>query len=212
MLRVADGRRGHAVLLGEWDQQIERLARLHLAESVAGVEREHAARAAIDRELRLGIDQSCFDALQINIQPGDAVGRNAMQIRIDQHLGKERRIVGGHTHAGRELRDEIFQIVLSDNGSLQPRLLETSEYARESLAINGDSTRAKRAPASCRTATLHAPYALRYSLVITNSRWPSASAAVKRPFAVRTIISISASPAWSSVISPCRIGDTSRSM
>src|SRR5258708_4544380 len=39
--------------------------------------------------------------------------------------------------------------------------------------------------------------ALSYSLVSTNSRWPSASAAVSRPFAVRNMHSRSLSPAWS---------------
>ena len=62
------------------------------------------------------------------------------------------------------------------------------------------------------TFTKSCIYALRYSFVIENSRCPSASAAVSRPLAVRTIMSIKASPAWSMVISPCRIFETSRSI
>ena len=42
-------------------------------------------------------------------------------------------------------------------------------------------------------------HALSYSRVSTNSRWPSASAAVSRPLAVRNMQSSSASPAWSGV-------------
>ena len=42
-------------------------------------------------------------------------------------------------------------------------------------------------------------HALSYRRVSTNSRWPSASAAVSRPFAVRSMHSSSLSPAWSSV-------------
>ena len=43
--------------------------------------------------------------------------------------------------------------------------------------------------------------ALSYSRVRTNSRWPSASAAVSRPLAVRNMQSSSLSPAWSGFIS-----------
>src|ERR1017187_3316385 len=55
-------------------------------------------------------------------------------------------------------------------------------------------------------------YALRYNFVRTNSRCPSASAAVKRPLAVCTITSINLSPASSTVISPRKMAHTSRSM
>src|SRR6185436_11112986 len=54
--------------------------------------------------------------------------------------------------------------------------------------------------------------ALSYRRVRTNSRCPSASAAVSRPFAVRNIISRSLSPAWSMLISLRVMPDTSTSM
>src|SRR5262249_22170027 len=54
-------------------------------------------------------------------------------------------------------------------------------------------------------------YADSYNLVSTNSRWPSASAAVRRPLAVRNMQSSSASPAWSGFISLRRSPDTSTS-
>ncbi len=76
-------------------QQVESLAGLHLAESVACIERKNAACATVDGELGLGIDEAGVDSLQINIQPGDAMRGNAMQIGINQRLGKQRRIVGG---------------------------------------------------------------------------------------------------------------------
>src|SRR5581483_3666887 len=55
-------------------------------------------------------------------------------------------------------------------------------------------------------------YALSYSRVSTNSRCPSASAAVSRPFAVRNIISSSLSPAWSMLSSLRVMPVTSTSM
>src|SRR5688500_3974282 len=51
-----------------------------------------------------------------------------------------------------------------------------------------------------------------YSRVSTNSRWPSASAAVRRPLAVRNMHSSSLSPAWSGVSSLRRRPETSTSM
>src|SRR5712691_246299 len=54
--------------------------------------------------------------------------------------------------------------------------------------------------------------ALSYRRVRTNSRCPRVSAAVNRPFAVRNIISMSLSPAWSMLISLRVMPDTSTSM
>ena len=54
--------------------------------------------------------------------------------------------------------------------------------------------------------------ALSYSRVSTNSRWPSASAAVRRPLAVRNMHSRSLSPAWSMLSSRRVMPDTSTSM
>src|SRR5689334_3702480 len=50
-----------------------------------------------------------------------------------------------------------------------------------------------------------------YSRVRTNSRWPSASAAVRRPLAVRNMHSSSLSPAWSGVSSFLNRPETSTS-
>src|SRR6478672_10644594 len=55
------------------------------------------------------------------------------------------------------------------------------------------------------------PQADSYNLVSTNSRWPSASAAVRRPFAVLNMHSSSLSPAWSGVSSFRRRPETSTS-
>src|SRR3989441_13251719 len=51
-----------------------------------------------------------------------------------------------------------------------------------------------------------------YKRVRTNSRWPRASAAVKRPFAVRNMQSSSLSPAWSGVSSFLVSPETSTSI
>src|SRR5439155_1463840 len=51
-----------------------------------------------------------------------------------------------------------------------------------------------------------------YNRVRTNSRWPRASAAVRRPFAVRNMQSSSLSPAWSGVSSFLSSPETSTSM
>src|SRR5688572_3232412 len=51
-----------------------------------------------------------------------------------------------------------------------------------------------------------------YSRVSTNSRWPSASAAVRRPLAVRNMHSSNLSPAWSGLISLRSRPETSTSI
>jgi hypothetical protein len=113
-----------------------------------------------------------------------------------------------------------FNVVTSDQyiSIALPGGLFKVEFAKRGLApvllsrVVGDSATVFMPGLPFAPSHARPRYALRYSLVITNSRCPSASAHVSRPFAVRAMISISSSPAWSSVISPRRIADTSWSM
>ena len=110
VLGVAEGGGGDAVLAGEGDEQVESTAGLHLTGAVAGVKGDHAAGAAVDGEDGLGINEAGLDAAEINVEPGDTVGGDTVQIRIDQRLGKERRVVGAHAHGKGQARNQTFKL------------------------------------------------------------------------------------------------------
>ena len=121
VLRVADGCCSHAVLRAPWASAGRDALRACTWPSPLPASRARTlpARRSI-ASFALGSMSPCVDSLQINIQAGDAMRRNAMQIGINQRLGKQRRIVGGHAHAGMPVAPPGFAIALSGNDSSWP--------------------------------------------------------------------------------------------
>ena len=104
MLRVADGRRGDAVLPGHGHAAYQGPC----APAPGPARCRHRATSTLPSsrsivQFGFGIDESEFDALEIDIQARDAMRGDAVKIGIDKHLSKQRRVVSRHAHRGRQL-------------------------------------------------------------------------------------------------------------
>ena len=111
MLRVSNRRRRDAIARSQRQQPVQRLPRLHVAQSVPGIEAQYAAHLAIHRQLRIRHDQPRLDPLQINVQARGSVRRNAMQIGIHHRRGKHRRFLLRNTGRIGQPRCYLFQLL-----------------------------------------------------------------------------------------------------
>src|SRR5690348_5182521 len=96
-----------------------------------------------------------------------------------------------------EMRERVVQ---PDRRDVIAQRLERQRHVaqREPDLLGSEGALDVRAPLALEERMSQA---LSYKRVSTNSRWPSASAAVRRPLAVRNMHSSNLSPAWSGVSS-----------
>ena len=84
VLRAADRGRRHPILPGQRDQPPKRLHGLRLPQPVAGVDRQHGRQSLLHVQFGTRIDQPFLDSADVDFQPRDAVGGNAVQVGVDQ--------------------------------------------------------------------------------------------------------------------------------
>ena len=126
MLGPADGCRCGSRFPGHRNEQVERLDRLDLTQSISCIDRQRGGALPFNPQGCFGIDQALFDAFDVDGQARDAVGRRAGDVGFDQGIGKKGRIGRGTGRRSAMRATSCF----SDSGSYRSMRCSTVGFPR----------------------------------------------------------------------------------